>query len=105
MNFTVLERLLLLNLLPAQGSILTLRVVQQLKTDLSFSEEEIARLSLKELGANITWNQAVEEPKCVEVGDKGKEIIASALRALDEAEQLQPQHLSLWERFMEVENV
>lgn len=99
MEFTVLERLLLLNLLPQVGSIITLRVVQQLRAELSFSEDEIARMSLQEVGANITWNQDAEEPKLVEVGDTAKTIIAKRLRDLDESEQLQPQHLSLWEQF------
>ncbi len=56
MKLTVLERLLLLNLLPEAGNLTTIRIVRELRESLSFTEDEHEVLRFETLpGGNVRW--------------------------------------------------
>ena len=57
MQLSVAERLLLLNVLPKEGDILSLRIVLKLKEELSFSEAEHAALKFHQDGEGIHWDE------------------------------------------------
>ena len=59
MEFTVEERLALLNLLPPEGSLLTMKIVHELRLALSFSDEELEALQFQQNGDQLMWNQSV----------------------------------------------
>ena len=103
MELSVLERLVLLGLLPAEGDILTLRIVQKLRSDLSFSEQDLADYQLVSEDGKVTWSDKATTPKDVTIGPKAQDLIRSALTALSDAKKLQPQHLALYDRFVEAE--
>lgn len=104
MELNITERLLLAGLLPKQGDILTLRVVQDLRKALSFSEEEHAALGFKQDGDKLEWNSETDIPVEIPVGPKAQEIVAARLKELDEAEKLEMNLLPLYELFVEGEN-
>ncbi len=100
MTLAVLERLLLLNLLPPEGDITTVRVVHRLRQDLSFSEEELGALHLRTVEDEIKWEPEADPLKDVPVGAKAREVIGKLLTRLSKSEKLTEQHLALYEKFV-----
>lgn len=106
-TFSVLERLLLLDgVLPAQGNIVTIRLVRKLREALSFSEAELQALNLRpnETGAGTAWERSADVPKGVDVGPKMRELIVSGLKRVSENGILTDDHLGLCDRFLPEEN-
>jgi hypothetical protein len=100
MQLTILERILALNVLPKEGDITTLRIIRDLQRDLSFTEEEHKEFQFKFDGGNIQWKEGAP-PKEIEIGEKAREIIGSALKAIDKDKKLTMEHLSLYEKFVD----
>ena len=92
------ERLVLLGILPETGNLLTIRIVRELREALSFSEAEYEDVQMQRDGEQIRW-QEPENPRPIEIGAKGQEIIREALAKLDKDEKLTADHLSLCELF------
>jgi hypothetical protein len=100
MTLTVLDRLLLLNLLPAEGDLTTLRIVRTLRESLSFTEDEHAAFHFKQDGAQVTWDAATETEKDIEIKPKALALIVSELQRLSAEKKLTAQTLPLYERFV-----
>ena len=99
MLLSVFERLILLNILPKEGDITTLKIIRKLKDDLSFSEEEHTALQFKNEDGQIMWKEEADIKKEIEIGEKATDIIAEALKALNKAKKLTEAHISIYERF------
>jgi len=70
-ELTTAERLGLLALLPRESDLTTLRIVQRLRMELGFSEEEHATLQFRENeDILLTWNPDAERLKTVSFGAK-----------------------------------
>lgn len=96
------ERLVVMSLLPAEGSFVTLKIVRDLQMELSLTEEEIALSGIKDLptgGVEAKDWDAVPEKEFI-FGDKAKEIIVNALVKLDKDEKLRNEHFSVYEKFV-----
>ena len=100
MKMTVMERLVTMNLLPAEGSFTNLKLVRVAKEVLTFSEEEHKTLQFKQIGDQMTWNQTVVIEKEVEIGEVVSLIIVEALKKLDSEGKLKDEHISLYEKFV-----
>jgi hypothetical protein len=100
MKLTVVERLSLLNILPQQGDILTLRIVRELTEALSFTEEEHEALGLTQEEGRVVWKSEADIPKEVEIGTKATEIIHDTLMELNQKKKLLPDYIPLWDRFV-----
>ena len=69
MELSIKERLLLSGVLPQQGNIATLKIVRQLKEDLSFSEEEFKEINLQKSGEDgFRWDKDIS--KDIQIGEK-----------------------------------
>lgn len=102
MKLGVFERLILNNILSsAMGDITTIRIVQDLREALSFSEEEHKALGLRSEGLKVFWDESADVEKEIEIGDKAHEIIVDCLKKLNRKEMLTQEHLPVWERFCE----
>lgn len=99
MQLSVIQRLLLLNLIPTEGDITTVRIVQSLRSDLSFSEEEHAQMSMSVSDGQVTWNREAEAPKNIEIGPKGHAMICEALRKKSEQKKLTVEMIELYDLF------
>ena len=99
MKLTVLERILLSNILPVQGNFKTLKMLRILKEDLSFSDEENKGLNFQQDGGMLKWNETNKEYEIV-IGETMNEIIVGALKELDSSNKLTDQHVSLYEKFI-----
>jgi hypothetical protein len=100
MLLSVYERLLLLNILPKEGDLTTLKIVRDLKEDLSFSEEEHKALQFKRENGNTMWKENADIGKDISIGEKANDIIVDSLKALNKAKKLQESHIELYERFV-----
>lgn len=106
MKLNVSERVNLLTILPTSGSYITHKIITELKSDLSFSEEEIKDFGIKEIpiGNNqvtIVWDGTKsKEEKEIIIGEKMTEIITKVLKELDEKEQITNNNISLYEKII-----
>jgi hypothetical protein len=100
MELTILERLILLSILPQEGNFTTLKIVRQLRENLSFSEEEHKVLQFKQNGDALLWDQTNIGIKDITLGEKATDIIVESLKKLDDTNKLTEQHFSVYEKFM-----
>lgn len=102
MVLSVFDRLILLNVLGGmEGDITTLRILRDLKGNLSFSEEEHKALEFKQEGAKMLWRPDADIPKDVVIGDVAKGIVKKRLQELDTQKKLREEHIPLFEKFVE----
>jgi len=100
MILSVLDRLMLLSLLPKEGSFVTLKIMRDASGILSFDEAEIKSLGIKEEGGMATWNQAADTGKEIALGEAATEIIVKELKKLDDAGKLTVNHMPVYEKFL-----
>jgi hypothetical protein len=102
MKLTVLERITLLGVLPAEGDFVTLKIVRELRENLSFGEDEIKDLKVKQTDQRITWDVRAEVPggKDIKIGEKATDVIVAALRKLDTEKKLIDQQFTIFEKFV-----
>lgn len=100
MELSVLERLLLLNHLPQQGDITTLRIVQKLREDLSFTEDEHSLLKIEQTGDQIKWDTQAQQNKMISIGPKALVAIRTCLQKLSDKGEANVTHLSLFDKFL-----
>lgn len=105
MELSVLERLTLLSLLPHEGSFRNMKIVRTLRESLSF-DEDAEKFGLQETETgdgrkSFQWNHKVEQTAEIEVGERAVELIADTLKALDKADKLPEQAVTLYEKFVE----
>jgi len=95
-----MERLVLLNILPAEGNFMTLKLVRKLREELSFNEEEHKTLNFIQDGDQVRWNEEANVMKEVRVEGKMLALIVDALTKLDEESKLKNEHFTLYEKFV-----
>ena len=102
MELTVKERLMLLTILPREGKLDTIKIVQKLRNDLSFSEEERTQLNLiQKDDGSYSWDEIDNIPilKKVEISEVSKKIIGDELNNLNIDGKVTEQHLGLFNKF------
>jgi hypothetical protein len=99
MKLDVAERIRLLGILPEKGNLLTLKIVGELRDDLSFSEKEHKDFKIVAKMDRITWADDAKK-KAVKIGDQAKELIVKTLKELDEKEELTLADVDLWDKFV-----
>lgn len=101
MDLSVGERMVLLTILPKEGSLTDLRIIRDMQASLSFSEEDYAKYGIKLNEEGHTAWKETGETKAVEVGKRAKEIIQGAIDNLDKRKQLNIAFLPFIERFLD----
>src|SRR4030042_2235 len=106
MKLSVLERILLLGLLPKEGNILTVRLIRTLREKIEFKEEEIKLFEIKTVSSTtgdalITWNKKAETEVEIDITTLEKTIIVEQLKDVNDKKKLTPDHISLYEKFLE----
>jgi len=98
MEFSVLNRLALLEVLPEQGHpVALLRIIHDLRYEASFNEEDLAALKFRQEGKNLHWE--VIPDKEIEIGARAKVLMQDVLKGLNEKRELKVGHLGLWDLF------
>ena len=101
MKLSVLERFTALQLLPKEGDYITLGVIRKTQEKLSFTEDEIAKYKFKQNGEQTTWDNQVEQVTDIRIGNKVISLIAEELEKLNKDKKLTPQHMTLYDKFVE----
>ena len=100
MKLSIKDRIVLHNILPSEGSFVTLKIVRDLREALGFSEAEVAEFEIRQEGADVHWNADKAVDKEVEIGPAAAQVIRSALSKLDQQQKLTPDLLGVYERFV-----
>jgi len=110
MKLNIPERIALLNILPAEGDVISLRIVRDLKNALSFTEQEVKRFKMKNTmkpdgsGAIVIWDSKFTNvTKDIKIGDVARDIIVGQLKALDNSKKLRLELLDLYDKFVSPE--
>ena len=98
MKLSVYDRLILLNVLPAEGDITTLRIIRDLSKELGFSDKEYQKLSIRQEGGTVQWDTTVESDKDIEIGVTGSALLLDVLQKMSDGETLSLSQLDIYER-------
>lgn len=99
MELSVLERVLLLNSLPSEGDLTTIRLIREFREELSFSEEEHALLNFVQDGQQLKWD-GKGISKDIEITAPVVKLVRATLMQLEKQEKLNVGHISLYEKFV-----
>jgi len=105
MIFSVKERLMLQEILPKTGNIITLKLVSDAMDAAGFSEGEVRMLGVTNNEGRITWNP-IMEPKCakeIAIGPELFKVVQAELEKRNEAGELAIDMISLYEKFQKAE--
>lgn len=109
MKLNILERIALIGVIPREGSALTLRIIRELQSKLSFTEKEMKTYKMKNRtmsdgGVTITWDNdfSLKEEDFL-FGEVATGIIKRELLKLDSQNKLRMEMLSVYEKFIEGE--
>jgi hypothetical protein len=86
-------------MLPKEGDLTTIRIVNELRETLSFTEEEHALLNFQQGDNQLRWNDNAVPDKDVDVGMKAMEVIHKAIKELDNSKKLTPEHIAIIDEF------
>ncbi len=100
MILNVHERLLVLGVLPNEGNYVNLKILDELRMNLSYSEEETAEwgITVDEEENIVHWKENGEAD--IPIGEKATGIIVDQLRKLDKQDRLTPLLMSIYEKFI-----
>jgi len=107
MKLNIAERIALMGVLPQQGNAITLRIIRELQSRLSFTEEELKHYNIQnhanpDGSARVTWNPELsEEEKDIPIGEAATGVIKEQLTKLNAQNQLHVTMLPLYEKFVE----
>ena len=102
MEINVHNRLLILNAIPKEGDILTVRVVKDLSDKIGLSSDEVTDWEVKTSpSGNITWNVDKIQNKEIEFNLSEKSIISDALRKLNKESKLTVEYLDVYKLFVD----
>ena len=99
-NLSVLNRILILSVLPKEGDLLTIKMLKNLKDKLNFSENEVKEFELRFVeGGNFIWNSTKAIDIEYELTDGEMKLISDGLKEVAKSKKLTEQHLELCEMF------
>jgi len=102
MKLSVAERAALLGIIPREGNIVTLRIVRDLKSELSFSEDEIQQMGIVTTQEGwVFWDSAKAVDKEINIGPAAAGVIRDALKVANEKGKLTEATMGLFEKFVE----
>ena len=108
MILNILDRIILSNILPKEGSFVNLKLLRVVREEISFNEEENKLLDFRQEGEQLKWEAKIAGGKQVDIfperdfkiGEVVTKLIQTALEKLNAQAKLTEQHLSLHEKFI-----
>ena len=99
LKLNVLERIILLGLLPKDENYLTFKLITQLKSDLSFSDKEMKDWGITMLeDGRVTWKKTGD--KQIEIGETIETMIVEKLKTVEKEKKINDENVSLYEKFV-----
>ncbi len=112
MKLTILDRIILSNILPKEGTFANLRLLRKVRELLSFDEDENRVLKFRQEGPQMFWEpDRMEDGKLIQIvpdrdfpiGEVVTQLIVTKLNELNSQAKLTEQHFSLYEKFVIVD--
>jgi hypothetical protein len=102
MLLTAQQRVKLLEVLPRQESIDTLRIVMNLRESLGLTEQEHKKyLFTDPADGLLKWTpEGLIEEAEIEIGEKAMDICKAALSTANSQHQLTEQHITVYDKFV-----
>ena len=102
MKLTMRDRFVLLNILPPEGDIATIKIVHRLRQDLAPTEKEFKDYKITQNEGQVMWDDAIEKkkgPQEKNIGPKAFVMIEEAFEKLNKEKKLTEGHLDTYIRF------
>lgn len=99
-KLNVLERVLLMNMLPQKGNLVTCRAVNNTAKIIMLTPEEELKFELKKEGGMTTWNEAGKKEVEFDIPPSSIKVVRDILLKLDENEDLPANSVTLCEKFL-----
>lgn len=99
MELGIHERIILLNILPVEGNVVTVRLLKKLRTELGFTEEEIKKHKIKPVENQVMWEETGYKAN-IEIGEKATDIVKEAFKRLDGEGKIREDMIDIYDRFM-----
>jgi hypothetical protein len=102
MQLTIMERVQLLQVLPREGNIGTMRIVHDLRMALAPTEKEVKLCNIREDAEKdqLLWDDDKYTAE-IPIGEKATDVIVEALKRRDAELRLTEQLIPLYEIFVE----
>ncbi|MAG60132.1 hypothetical protein CMO96_05100 [Candidatus Woesebacteria bacterium] len=102
MKLSYSDRIKLSNILPPTGNVITIRILDDLRRNLSATEKEVKKYKIKLVPqpdgkSSISWNPEFEAD--IEIGDAAKDIIIKRLKEMSDKEELTIDLLPIYDLF------
>ena len=117
-GLNLMDRLVVINLLPEENNYATLKLIRDLKSNLGITDDEFKEFNLKQGGetfvddagneivvpeGQMMWNAVAGVPKDFEIRRKARKLIVGELEKLDKDGKLTSNHFNVYEKFVEPE--
>ena len=99
MKLGMRDRFVLLNILPPEGDIATIKIVHRLRQDLAPTEQEFKDYNIVQKEGQVMWDDAMEKkrgPQEKKIGPKAFMLIEEAFEKLNKDKKLTEGHLSTY---------
>ena len=100
MILNVHERLLVLGVLPNEGNYVNLKILDELRMNLSYTEDELKKwdVDVNQETRMVSWSEDGEAD--IPIGEKATGIIVDELRKLDTENKLSSHTIPIYEKFI-----
>jgi hypothetical protein len=95
----IMDRIVLMQVLPPEGNLITMRVLREFKAQLDFTADEIKAREIRTEGGMMQWNGEGDK-KIVEVSAAVRDIIKAAFKKLDDEKKITVQMLPVYDLFL-----
>ena len=96
------DRFVLLNVLPPEGDVTTIKIVHRLRQDLAPTEQEFKDYKIVQKEGQVMWDDRVEQKKGAQekkIGPKAYIMIEEAFEKLNKEKKLTEGHLDTFLKF------
>ena len=102
MKLKVSERILLLSVLPKEANYVTMKVLDNLRMNLSYTEEELKKwdIDVNRETEMVSWKEDGETD--IPIGETATGIIVDELRKLDTQHKINSRTMPIYEKFISV---
>jgi len=100
-ELSVLDRIAIINSLPAQGNFITLSLANDLRLLVSIGTAEIEDINLRfGDGERMEWDASRDVPRDYVISDSMRDLVSSRLRELDRKGELTVDHIGIYRKFV-----
>lgn len=103
LQLTFRDRLVLQGILPKQGGLITMSLVQELQEKIRITSKEVERVKMKEDKRGITWDQTAEGiPLSIDLTPSLVKVLKDSAKQVDKEEKVTTENIDLIKQLMEL---